>query len=230
MLAGQSLEDLAKQGHLFTNLDPSEVLLEPSSIDLRASLVIHTGDKGETLQHDLTSEPFKLGPGKIVTLVSREDLNLPKNVAGVMFAPNRVAECGIVAFNVGHIDPGYQGPVNLRVVNLGGMEYTIDPGMEFATVLLFPLVDLGQAKDTTISPRRRWRTRDEYVPSLKAVVARWGGATYKPPSEEIAQAVVENLPRILIRGFLGWGMILFTLMLLFLGIVTIALMVAEIVR
>lgn len=102
------------------------------------------------------------------------------------------------------------------------------PQMEFATVLLFPLVDLSTAKKTDVSPRLPWRPREEYVPSLKAVVEDMGGAVYKPPPEEIEAVVGRALPGIVLSRAPGVGLLVLTLFLVLLALTTMALMAVQI--
>src|ERR1700733_11944722 len=59
-----------------------------------------------------------LHPGQMMSIITREDLALPQNVCATVFSKNSIALNGIFAFNAGHVDPGYQGPIIIRLLNL----------------------------------------------------------------------------------------------------------------
>jgi dUTPase len=213
MLAGQHLRNILPPGARF----------ERASADLHASLVLYAGDDGSPREHNLTTGPFLLRPGQIVTLVSEEELELPPTVGGMLFPPNRVAQEGVLGFNSGHIDPEYKGPVNLRIVNLSEKDYQVSSRMEFATVLLFPLHDLSHAVETTERPQTQWLCeRGPYESRLKEVVLSRGGQAFSPPNEVFDRMLTSGLRRLAVRTYGVWGTCGLTAILVLLALVTIA--------
>jgi hypothetical protein len=64
----------------------------------------------------------------MMSIITREDLALPPDVCGTVYSKNSVALRGIFAFNAGHVDPGYSGPIIIRLLNLRRTKLTITLG------------------------------------------------------------------------------------------------------
>jgi hypothetical protein len=70
-------------------------------------------------------------------------------VCATVYSKNSIALKGIFAFNAGHVDPGYQGPIIIRVLNLRRTKLTITMGQP---VFLIVFEKLDQEADITTSP------------------------------------------------------------------------------
>lgn len=226
MLAGQSLEELARAGQLVTNVHPSELAIQGSSLDLHVAWVLAGGGDQDLTERDVRKKSFTVKSGRIVTLISEEELALPKYVGGVLFAPNRqFAEEGILAINAGHIDPGYQGPINLRIINLSAKDFEVTGGMPFGTLILFVLREVDHAKETeTPGNLPPYEGYEDYVSRRKTVVRRQGEAGYEPSEASIDRAIA----RILTRRTPGLLLIGLTFFLVILALTTMALMATQI--
>ncbi len=174
-------------------LTDSSLLPEPSSIDLHLDFVIDYKESGEEAGVVRTGQDstIALAPGRIVTLVSKETVNMPDKLGAIIFLPNKIAQEGILAFNAVHVDPGFRGRLNLRVLNLSGQDYCIEPGMPFATLLIFKLTK------RTDKPFDRNKKDPEYLSGLEAIVLRSKGMTYAPPDNVVEDAVRKVLPAII---------------------------------
>ena len=75
-----------------------------------------------------------------MSVITREDLALPLNVCGTVFSKNSIALRGIFAFNAGHVDPGYKGPIIIRLLNLRRTKVTITLG-EPLYIIVFEKLD-----------------------------------------------------------------------------------------
>lgn len=66
-----------------------------------------------------------LRPGELVTLLSKEWVNLPKNITGLVIPRNKAAQKGILILNAGHVDPGWRGQIMAQVVNLSDQDRSL---------------------------------------------------------------------------------------------------------
>lgn len=204
MLSRQDIEHRTQQGLV----DDTDVALEPSSLDLHLAFVIDYDEAKKSTVRKAENTPMVLGPGRIVTFVSRERIEMPDDLGGIVFLPNAIAQRGILAFNAVHVDPGFKGHLNLRILNLSGHDYVVKPGLAFATLLLFSL------SQRTDQPFGRNRTDNEYVQDLETIVLKAGGITYAPPLSIVEDAVEKILPKILWRSSPVWVLLAITFLIL----------------
>jgi deoxycytidine triphosphate deaminase len=104
--------------------------VEACSYDLRVGTIFKEGQiiRGEQGQ-------VILQPGDIISLFTLEELNLPADIAATAFAMNAMSSQGILVLNPGHVDPGYKGPLTVRVINLRATPKSIDLGTKIFTVV-----------------------------------------------------------------------------------------------
>lgn len=86
--------------------------LQSCSYDLRVGTIFKEGDMFE---NDI---PVDIEPGEIVTIHTLENVKLPKDIAGTVFPINKESSKGFMVLNPGHIDPGYDGVLTVKAVNL----------------------------------------------------------------------------------------------------------------
>ncbi len=111
------------------------------SYDLRVGTVIKPG--GEVADH------YVLPPQGIVEVVSEERLTLPPDVAGIAMVKTSLSNQGLLALNIGIIDPGYEGKIGSFFVNFGNRDQVLKKGDVFLRVIFHDVV----ASDTEASPR-----------------------------------------------------------------------------
>jgi deoxycytidine triphosphate deaminase len=84
--------------------------VQPASYDLTAGRAVWTEPKsGETkeLVYNAASaeKPYVvLQPGQMMSIITHEEILMPKDLCGTVFSKNRLALNGIFAFNAGHVD------------------------------------------------------------------------------------------------------------------------------
>jgi deoxycytidine triphosphate deaminase len=106
--------------------------IQPSSIDLRAEVFYTPGSI------DAVTE-VTLGPGSAVVYHTKEELNLPADVAGFVFTPTHLSMKGFFSPSIGHIDPGFKGRLRQVGIHMGQHELTLEAGTKVATVVLYKL-------------------------------------------------------------------------------------------
>jgi deoxycytidine triphosphate deaminase len=114
--------------------------IQPSSIDLTIGNIFLPGAKRDEAGGETAPLPgHNLRPGQTAILTTREQINLPANLAAIGFPPSSVSSKGILMTNPGHIDPGFSGHLDFTIINMGSQEYPLERGAAIVTVLVFEL-------------------------------------------------------------------------------------------
>lgn len=159
---------LAKKKTLIRNAardESGEFIVEAASYDLRVGTLLWQDAETKSVsviefdENKPVPDPFTLQPGQMVFVITHEDLCLPSNVCGTVFSRNKLQKENILALNTGHVDPGYEGPIIIRLINLGLGGWPVRGGDAVFTVV-FHTMDV----DKTFRPKDR-RTKKEMVAS-----------------------------------------------------------------
>lgn len=111
---------------LVGNIVPDSV--RSSTYDATVGRIISNGKVYNT-------EAFLLEPRGIVWVVSAETFNMPKDITGMSTLRTTWTHRGVLALNVGVIDPGYDGPLAAAIVNFGDRPFPIRKGDSFFRVM-----------------------------------------------------------------------------------------------
>jgi deoxycytidine triphosphate deaminase len=137
--------------------------LEGSSYDLRIGTIIIDEIGRDKPQKRIISkaannlEIVEVGPSQIVTILTLEEVNIPLNLCGTVFAMNSKSSSGFLILNPGHIDPGYQGPISICAINLSSEKNMLKIGDKIFTIIFENLT-----QKTEQFKRNRQLTRKEY--------------------------------------------------------------------
>ena len=148
---------------ILSYIDKSELILNPlrvqgeaqvqaASYDLRAGRAVWKESGSQHLQiksfTDNMEDPpvLTLRPGQMMIVVALEELKLPKNICGTVYSRNRLQKDNILALNAGHVDPGFEGQIIIRLINLGSNIWTFRLGDPIFT-LVFQYLDAPIEKD-----------------------------------------------------------------------------------
>lgn len=123
LLSGEAIS----QRHLVNNA--SNDGYRGASYDLHIGKIIDPGG-GER-------DTYVLPPQGIVAVVSRETVNIPKNVAGFAMVKTSLCNEGILAINIGVIDPLYCGSVSSFLINFRKNSYVLAAGQVFLRLTFF---------------------------------------------------------------------------------------------
>lgn len=80
------------------------------------------------------SSEYNLPPGGTVRVVSKELLKLPKNITGHALLKNELCRKGVLALNIGVIDPGFEGPISSTLINFGRGDFVVKQGASFLRI------------------------------------------------------------------------------------------------
>jgi deoxycytidine triphosphate deaminase len=90
------------------------------------------------------SQPYFLEPQKMVWVLSREAFAMPNNVTGIATLRTTFTKQGILALNVGIIDPLFRGPISTALINFSDRPRPIYLGEKFFRVAFFEHADVTE--------------------------------------------------------------------------------------
>jgi deoxycytidine triphosphate deaminase len=141
---------------LVTDIDTSDfaskdAAIQPGSVDLSVGDIFRPKrSRWSKKKQDPRSEVV-LKQGETAVIRSKEELNIPANVAAIAFPPARVSTKGLLMTNAGHVDPGYQGYLHLTVINMGKEDYVIRRNDRLVSLIF---IKLNKAAGTDWITRR----------------------------------------------------------------------------
>lgn len=167
ILSRKEIERRVDAGELLFNprLEAGRLVVESASYDLCVGTVLWKhGESGSINQLDFDEaknqldQPFvTLQPGQMIFVVSKEDIIMPKNVSGTVYSRNKLQKENILALNAGHVDPGFRGPIIIRLINLGAMPWTLTLGEAVFTIVFH---SVEPSDEVGHPPRTRKETID----------------------------------------------------------------------
>jgi deoxycytidine triphosphate deaminase len=144
LLNRKEIRDCIKAGELvlYPAIEDGVIAVEAASYDLRIGVVVWKEEGTDQIKQKVFDEsktslekPLTLKPGQMIFVVTHEELKLPKYIAGTVYSRNKLQKENILALNAGHVDPGYQGPIIIRLVNLGAAPWPFRLGDAVFTVV-----------------------------------------------------------------------------------------------
>jgi deoxycytidine triphosphate deaminase len=147
--------------------------VETASYDLSVGSIVWKDSKSNNVkvlhyneQLDIDQQKYAtLQPGQMMFVVTREEVNMPLNLSATVFSRNKLSRDGILALNAGHIDPGYRGPITIRLINLRATTYTIKLGIPIYTIVFQEL-----SKEVDEKERHPPISREETIKKVTASV------------------------------------------------------------
>jgi deoxycytidine triphosphate deaminase len=119
--------------------------VEPDSYDLTAGVAIWK-EELQPKRYEIKTAMYTDGcpieqqptitvqPGQMIFVITQEEVNLPLEICGTVYSRNNIALEGILALNAGHVDPGYRGPIVIRLINLKATPWTLHLGNPIFTI------------------------------------------------------------------------------------------------
>jgi dCTP deaminase len=80
-----------------------------------------------------------LREGRIAVIRTLESLAMPSDMVALGFPPNSLSIQGVLMTNPGQIDPGYQGPMHLTVINMSREPLTLSRGQRIIRLIFVRL-------------------------------------------------------------------------------------------
>jgi deoxycytidine triphosphate deaminase len=108
--------------------------LKHSTYDLTIGRIYPTGENSASISEDTI---YFLEPRQAVLVLSEEEFGLPATVTGLATLRTTLTKSGLLALNVGIIDPKFNGPISTTLINFSDQKVAIKRGMPFFRVLFF---------------------------------------------------------------------------------------------
>ena len=105
-----------------------------------------------------------LEPREMVWVLSKEEFALPKDVTGLATLRTTFTKQGILALNVGIIDPFFRGPISTALINFSDRPRPIHVGDKFFRVVFLEHTDV-----TAHQPPDESLEHVQYIRDLEAV-------------------------------------------------------------
>ncbi|MCW3111455.1 MAG: deoxycytidine triphosphate deaminase [Segetibacter sp.] len=122
-----------------------EPVVEPASYDLRVGIIIWKeveNNRPTIKRRDFNpllsidkQDMVTIQPGQVIFVITQEQVNMPLDLCGTVYAKNEFSRCGILLFTTGHIDPGIQCPIVIRLVNLRSTPFALTLGHPIYTIV-----------------------------------------------------------------------------------------------
>lgn len=152
-LAGELISNPRKNGQ-------GEFDIESASYDLAAGIAVvkHDGvkvfskraKKYKYIPDRLQQDTVTLKPGQMMFVITSEEVHTTDKVSATVYSRNSLAYRGVLALNAGHIDPGYHGPISIKLINLRNSDFTLRLGEPIFTIVFSQL----QSKINNLVERR----------------------------------------------------------------------------
>ena len=140
--------------------DKGEFDIESASYDLAAGIAVvkHDGvkvfskraKKYKYVPGSLQQDTVTLKPGQMMFVITSEEVHTTDEVSATVYSRNSLAYKGVLALNAGHIDPGYHGPISIKLINLRNSDFTLRLGEPIFTIVFSQL----QSKIKNLEERR----------------------------------------------------------------------------
>ncbi|MGX7742331.1 dCTP deaminase domain-containing protein [Rhodopseudomonas parapalustris] len=119
--------------------------LKNSTYDLTVGEIVPIGKKAiRARRKDPQVSPYFLEPREMVWVLSKEEFNMPADVTGFATLRTTFTKQGILALNVGIIDPFFKGPISTALINFSDRPRAIRVGDKFFRIAFFAHSDVSE--------------------------------------------------------------------------------------
>jgi deoxycytidine triphosphate deaminase len=139
--------------------------LKNSTFDLTVGSIIPIGkDTDSKKKQIIENRACFLEPREMVWVLSREEFNIPSTVTGIATLRTTFTKAGLLALNVGIIDPLFRGPISTALINFSDRPREIRIGEKFFRLIFFEHNDVSafHGKDESME-------RENYLRDLKSI-------------------------------------------------------------
>jgi deoxycytidine triphosphate deaminase len=119
-------DEIVKRGLIVEGYDLQSQ--RDAGYDLRIQTLIGKGAKD---QIELAVQSYDLAPQGIAAVVSREVVKLPPDICAYASVKTSLCREGVLAINIGVIDPGWEGPISSLLLNFGKDSYQLRSNQAF---------------------------------------------------------------------------------------------------
>jgi deoxycytidine triphosphate deaminase len=160
-------------------IDAEERLYRAATYDLSVGEIIPAGPEAAS---GAASSEYRLPPGGMVRVVSRESLRLPGGITGHVLLKNELCRTAVLAINIGVVDPGFVGPLSSTLINFGRAEFLVKRGQPFLRVSFHRCPLSAKAADAA-----KWE-RGKYLERAREEVLAYSASTFLNVEQTAAKA------------------------------------------
>jgi deoxycytidine triphosphate deaminase len=150
-----------------------------TSYDLTIGTVLRVVDDGDrqspvspvTRKLEVSTTDVVIPPQGMVKVISNEQVALPPDVVGYAFVKNSLCNAGVLAINIGVIDPQYSGPIGSTLINFGANPYPLQAGEPFLRLTFHKLQSTPHGTPAV-------QTREAYLSKTKREVLANSSGTF----------------------------------------------------
>jgi len=140
---------------------------------------------------------YALPPGGMVRVVSKESLNLPETITGHVLLKNDLCAKGVLAINIGVVDPCFRGPLSSTLINFGKVIYPVEKGTAFLRVSFHRCPKSPRTKQVQYD-------RPDYLKKVKQEVLAYSGPTFLN-MDKTAEVAAEKAFSSFKNALFGWA-------------------------
>jgi len=136
----------------------------------------------------------------IVKVISAEEVKMPQDVVGYVLVKTSLCNEGVLALNIGIIDPGFEGPLQSALINFGKTDIRLHAGDVFSRISFHALNAPGTAKPATVSrecvQRAAKQQMDRFLPSTFLDIPKTAEKAAEKIFSDYKSAMLRWLPAI----------------------------------
>jgi deoxycytidine triphosphate deaminase len=148
---------------------------------------------------------YDLKPQGMVLATTKEKFKLPNDIIGYTTIRNTMSIKGLLALNIGLVDPGYEGPLSTILINFGKENFPLSTG---DSVLRMTFHKINKPRE--INREVTKFVRDEYEEARENAVRSSVGSTFLN-----LEKTKRTIKKEILLDFLKWVGVLTLLVILF---------------
>jgi len=149
---------------------------------------------------------YKIPPQGMVVVVSTEQLTMPTNVVGYAHVRTSLSSKGIMAINIGILDPGYTGYLSSTLLNFGKEGFLIQKGDSF----LRTTFHLLQSVEVEKPHKSKSLTPEHYMDKKRGEALKHMDEKFMSFDKEVSKAIGNA-----VKTFVGYASVISATIALF---------------
>lgn len=97
----------------------------------------YLGKEVDYHRFEAKEDGFPIDPGEFILATTRENVDIPNNIAAFVQGRSSIGRIGLTTQNAGFVDPGFHGHITLELVNESPNTIILKPGYPVAQLVFF---------------------------------------------------------------------------------------------
>jgi len=189
-----------------------EKSLKNASYYLRIDAIIPAGEKAGEYDFDKPVRNLTLEPRDVAWIVSKEEFSLTDyKITALVTLRSSFTKQGLLALDVGLVDPGYKGPIGTVVINFSNNKVSLAEGDKFFRVVFFEHDEITGNQRVDFDEK----SKTQYIRARHAEIERDYSSTFLGETrflESLSDKLLEKFMMHFLKKY--WLRILFTAVIL----------------